>query len=186
MRARCNDPKHKGYKDYGARGITVCPEWDHSHGFKAFLEHVGPRPSNDHSIDRIENSLGYEPGNVKWATRSEQNRNKRTNVTLTAFGETMCVAAWAEKLSISEHTIWGRLKANLPVEEVLSPERRVWRRQGERFEAFGKSQTLKEWGKEYGIKPDTLFARMKRSGATLEQALSRRVCPGLRFSRHPA
>lgn len=75
MRKRCNNPTNRAYRNYGARGIKVCPEWQDN--FEAFLSHIGPRPSPELSIDRIDNSRGYEPGNVRWADRSTQSRNRR-------------------------------------------------------------------------------------------------------------
>ncbi len=75
MKARCLNPKHPAYQSYGGRGITVAPEWVHD--FKAFLAHVGKRPGPTYSLDRINSDGNYEPGNVRWASLSEQNRNKR-------------------------------------------------------------------------------------------------------------
>ena len=75
MIARCTNPRRRSFKDYGGRGITVCPAWRNN--FPAFLSEVGRRSSAAYSIDRIDNSRGYEPGNVRWATRSEQNSNRR-------------------------------------------------------------------------------------------------------------
>lgn len=74
---RCERPSFSQFADYGGRGIRVCEEWRHD--FAAFLAHIGPRPSSQHSIDRIDNARGYEPGNVRWATKTEQNRNKRNS-----------------------------------------------------------------------------------------------------------
>ena len=75
MKDRCYNPNNKSYKDYGGRGITVCDRWKDS--FENFLEDMGPKPSSKHSIDRINNDKKYEPNNCKWATQTEQNRNKR-------------------------------------------------------------------------------------------------------------
>lgn len=74
MRQRCLNPKSQRFHDYGGRGITVCKEWE---SFEQFYADMGPRPSSDHSIDRIDNDSGYSPVNCKWSTRSEQQKNKR-------------------------------------------------------------------------------------------------------------
>lgn len=76
MHRRCSDKNRKQYKDYGGRGIRVCEEWT---DFAAFLRDMGPRPSAQHSIERRDNERGYEPSNCYWATRFEQNANRRFN-----------------------------------------------------------------------------------------------------------
>lgn len=75
MIARCENPNHAAFDNYGGRGIHVCVAWRES--FEAFFAHVGTKPSCAHSIDRIDNDRGYEPGNVRWATKSEQAKNRR-------------------------------------------------------------------------------------------------------------
>lgn len=77
MRARCFNPNHPKFKDYGGRGITVCDQWA---AYETFLRDVGRRPGPDYSIDRIDNDGNYEPGNVRWATRSQQQLNQRRQV----------------------------------------------------------------------------------------------------------
>jgi len=75
MLKRCYEPNAKGYKNYGGRGISVCSRWRKS--FENFIKDVGKRPGPEYSIDRIDNDGNYKPGNVKWSTRSEQNKNRR-------------------------------------------------------------------------------------------------------------
>ena len=118
MRLRCSDPRTNGYARYGGRGIRVCNAWADS--FEAFLREVGPRPSRRHQIDRIDNSKGYEPGNVRWATREEQGQNRRTNVNLTYDGRTQCIAVWAREMGTTSATLATRLRAGWSVERTLS------------------------------------------------------------------
>lgn len=75
MVARCTKPNHPEWRRYGGRGITVCDEWLDPFVFYEYLESLGPRPDG-HSIDRIDNDGNYEPGNVRWASVSEQNSNR--------------------------------------------------------------------------------------------------------------
>lgn len=78
MISRCMDAANVSFDDYGGRGITVCERWLE---FLNFYADMGPRPTRSHSIDRIDNDRGYEPGNCRWVTWSEQmlNRRKRTH-----------------------------------------------------------------------------------------------------------
>lgn len=78
MIQRCHNPNDKDFYLYGGRGIIVCDEWRSS--FKLFIEHVGWRPRPGLSLDRIDNSSGYEPNNVRWVDSIQQSRNKRNNI----------------------------------------------------------------------------------------------------------
>jgi hypothetical protein len=81
MKQRCHNPKDEAFIDYGGRGITVCPRWFDS--FENFLADMGHRPSAEHSIDRIDSDGLYAPDNCRWATFSEQNKNRSFNRKLT-------------------------------------------------------------------------------------------------------
>ncbi len=125
MIQRCCNPKHQAFARYGGRGITVCDRWRES--FEAFEADVGTRP-NGLTLDRVDNSKGYEPGNCRWATRMEQNRNTRSNRMLTLDGETLCLIAWAERYSIEATTISERIKLGWSVRDAITRPKRVMHR----------------------------------------------------------
>jgi hypothetical protein len=110
MMARCENANHHSYHRYGGRGITICETW---HDFAGFLSDMGERPDADHSLDRIDNDRGYGPGNCRWATRVEQQRNRRNNRIITIDGLSLCVAEWAERTGINHESIRGRLRRGL-------------------------------------------------------------------------
>ncbi len=118
MKSRCFVPTDPHYYAYGNRGITVCAQWAES--FSAFIAYVGRRPSKLHSIDRIDNNGNYEPGNVRWATRTEQSRNKRNTKFISAFGENRPLAEWAEIIGIRYSILEKRLRAGWPAEKAVT------------------------------------------------------------------
>lgn len=108
MIRRCYDVDFKSYCKYGGIGIIVCKRWLES--AKAFIDDMGPRPSMLHSIDRFPNQSGnYEPGNCRWATIKEQNRNRKSNRLITIGDETRCIAEWSELTGIKAGTLWNRI-----------------------------------------------------------------------------
>lgn len=120
MKARCYYAKHVGYSRYGGRGITVCPEWKNS--YVTFLRAVGRRPGPEYSLDRYPNKNGnYEPGNVRWATPIDQNRNARSNHLITFKGKTQSLAGWAEEVGLPRHVLSLRIMARKwPIEKALT------------------------------------------------------------------
>lgn len=117
MRQRCRNPKDAGYSRYGGRGITVCDRWD---SFSTFLTDMGPKPSPKHSIERKDNNGPYSPDNCRWATTREQSVNRRSNVSLTAFGRTQVLMDWAREVGINHQTISARIAAGWPTEVALT------------------------------------------------------------------
>lgn len=102
MVKRCTNPKSKSFPDYGGRGIKVCPDWL---TFTSFIRDMGPKPSPQHTLDRIDNSGNYEPSNCRWATRAVQARNQRRNVNCTFNGVTKCLTDWASELGVHYATL---------------------------------------------------------------------------------
>lgn len=103
MIKRCHCATDKKYPLYGARGISVCDEWRGS--FLLFFNHIGPKPSKRHSVDRIDTNRGYEPGNVRWATHEEQNNNRRSNVFVVVDGESMTIAQAARACNVTQRAV---------------------------------------------------------------------------------
>lgn len=119
VRARCNNPKDDHFKWYGAKGVSVCSRWN---DFRSFRADMGERPSAKHSIDRIDNSKGYEPGNCRWATQQEQNRNRAANTYITHNGKTQCLAAWSEDLGGDRMLVSARLRSGWnEIDAVTTP-----------------------------------------------------------------
>ena len=87
MTARCTNPAATGYANYGGRGIKVCDRWSGPDGLANFIADMWPKPSDEHTLDRIDNDGDYEPGNVRWATGSEQMRNRRKLMTHATYDE---------------------------------------------------------------------------------------------------
>jgi len=112
IRCRCANPNTKHYHQ---RGIRVCDRWN---SFENFLADMGQCPTG-YTIDRIDNSKGYEPGNCRWATVTEQNRNKTSNVWITHNGETMLAVDWSRRLGISIQAVLYRHRKGLQVDTPL-------------------------------------------------------------------
>lgn len=118
IKRRCYNEKDGNYHNYGGRGITMCDRWFDS--FSAFYEDVGPRPSKEHSLDRIENNGNYEPGNVRWCRKDDQMRNQRTNRWIEYNGERRILTDWAIYLGVSIAKFKGPLKRGKTYEEIIA------------------------------------------------------------------
>lgn len=123
IKKRCFNTNSHKYVSYGGRGITVCERWTNS--FVAFLEDMGPRPTSQHSIDRINNDGNYEPGNCRWATRHEQGCNKRNNRLFGFYGQVMPLSHRCRIAQITPDAVTQRLKCGWPEKKAFwTPIRR--------------------------------------------------------------
>ena len=118
MMNRCDSPKNKRYACYGGRGISYDPCWK---VFDNFVADMGICPDGM-SIDRKNNNLGYSKENCRWATSTDQARNRRSTKFLTYNGETLPVVVWAEKVGIRYKTLWYRLSIGTPLRLALRAE----------------------------------------------------------------
>jgi len=116
MLQRCTNPNNAAYSDYGGRGITVCKRW---RSFTLFIEDIGPRPAG-FCIERINNALGYCPTNCRWASRAENNRNKRNNIFLTFAGVTLTAKDWSLRSCVSYRAFHKRIKRGWPLAKALN------------------------------------------------------------------
>lgn len=107
MMRRCYDPKSDHFKYYGGRGIIVCERWRSS--FKKFLEDMGYKPSQNHSIDRKDNNGNYEPVNCHWGILEEQANNKRNNFWIEIDGKQLTLPQWAKVVGIDSQLIRNRI-----------------------------------------------------------------------------
>ncbi len=118
IKQRCRNPHCRSYKDYGARGITVCARWIES--FENFYVDMGPRPSPKHTLGRKDNDKGYYPENCEWQTTKVQSRLKRNNHLLTFQGQTMCITDWALAINLKPKTLAERLRRGLSTKDALT------------------------------------------------------------------
>lgn len=118
MKQRCYDKNTNGYEQYGAKGIKICEEWMDYNNFSKWSTENGY--SELLTIDRKENSKGYNPENCRWLTMKEQNRNKIKNRIIELDGDKKCVSYWSETLNIPINTIVNRLNRGCSPEEALN------------------------------------------------------------------
>lgn len=119
MKSRCNNPNKDSYRNYGGRGIKVCPEW--LHDFSAFRDWaLSNGYDDDLTLDRIDNDKGYTPENCRWETRSNQNRNQRKNYMITYNGATKTLEEWASIYEIASGTLYSRIQRGWNIEKALN------------------------------------------------------------------
>lgn len=117
MISRCENPNTPNFCNYGGRGITVCEKWRQS--FPAFLADLGQRPTPHHSVDRIDNSRGYEPGNCRWATQRQQCRNFRRNRMVEIDDRSITLVEAVEERGLKYNTVLYRILRGKSAAEAL-------------------------------------------------------------------
>lgn len=124
MLRRCYSPQSPAFAAYGGRGITVCQEWRDS--FLRFVSDMGiPEPHQ--SIDRIDNDGNYDPGNCRWATRTEQANNTRSNRTIAHLGREQTISQWAHEKGINVHTLFNRINRGWSGDRALNQSVRSYK-----------------------------------------------------------
>lgn len=118
MKKRCSNEKVHNFKNYGGKGIKVCDRWIDS--FDNFYEDMGPRPSKDHTIERIENDKDYGPSNCKWLHKLLQSENQTSNILLTFNNKTQNLRKWSKEMGISEWALRKRIKQNWDINKALT------------------------------------------------------------------
>jgi hypothetical protein len=117
MMRRCYEKSHDAYKYYGDSGIVVCDRW---HEFIAFLQDMGLKPTIQHTIERLDITRNYEPGNCRWATKKEQANNRSSNHLITVFGETMNVTEASVRFGIPRNAIYLRISNGMAPELAVT------------------------------------------------------------------
>lgn len=166
---RCTNPNNTHWESYGGRGIKVCQRWLDS--FQAFYDDMGPRPSAEHSIERLDNDGDYCPENCIWATEDIQARNKRTNVRVNVNGKSMVLADAAAASGLPAQVAYDRRHQGWADNDLLKPIGSSQR--GLRMITHnGRTRCVADWAKETGIPYSALMKRLG-AGWSIADALTR-------------
>lgn len=177
MKSRCMDQTHKFYADYGGRGITVCERWQ---DFRNFIADMGKRPTTKHTLERLDNSLGYVPGNCEWATRKQQANNRRSSRVLEFRGERLTASQWAQRLGHNVNDIYRRLNHGWSVEKALmTPIKRY----DVSLSVGEESRRLSEWARISGTPTYLIAQRIKRGWDARKAIFSRAERDGFKGAR---
>ncbi len=164
MISRCYKEYDKKFPHYGGRGIKVCDRW--LEGFHNFFEDMGEKPSPDHSLDRIDTNGDYYPENCRWATREEQQNNRRDNVIVSFNGKEQTLAQWSRETGVSAKLLRVRHKNGCSIEKLFQPAFSEKMNPKQLWEFEGKAQTFAEWTKELKLcRVGTLKRKMNSLGS---------------------
>lgn len=167
IKTRCFNQHDRSYAKYGARGISMSPEWRDS--FREFFAYVGPRPTPRHSIDRINNTLGYIPGNVRWALPEVQQNNKSNTRRIVLGDQASPLQDIARASGIASETIARRIERGMnPTVAAMKP---IDPTKTAKFLEFnGITKSVKDWAQERGVSANLICKRL-RKGWLIEDAL---------------
>lgn len=176
MKARCLNSNEPGFHRYGGRGIQICERWKNS--FENFLTDMGEKPSPSHSIDRIDVDGNYEPSNCRWATKTEQSRNQRSNRLIEYNGSMIHISVLAKQACVSRPVFCRRINNGWTVEESLRtpPNKRGTvteafrksqknRKDGNFITSCGKTLCVSAWSEMLGIKSSIIYGWARRGKA---------------------
>lgn len=173
---RCTNQNNAFFSRYGGRGIAVCERW---WSFENFIADMGKRPTQNHSLDRINNNGNYEPNNCRWADQKTQLRNTSVNRIIEFNGKSQCLADWSDETGISSAAIKMRIDVHhWTIEDALTIKagkafnwRGTTHKDSELLAYNGESLTHREWEKRIDAKKDTIRKRLKQ-GWTIERAIT--------------
>jgi hypothetical protein len=168
MKGRCYSKNNTSYLDYGKIGIAVCDEWIND--FQNFYNWAINKWSKDLTIERVNVSGNYSPKNCKFISKSDQARNKRTTVYITAFGETKILEDWAvdKRCPVTHRCIIHRIKNGWDTEKAISTKNTRYRY----IVAFGEEKTISDWVKDDRCKVGrALLTKRITNGIIPEEAM---------------
>ena len=168
MLDRCRNPNSPAWRNYGGRGISVCDEWKADYAaFRSWALRSGY--GDGLSIDRIDNGKGYEPANCRWVPRSEQSRNRRTNILITIGGVTKLKTDWARGCGLADSGgIEQRLKRGWPLEKACTFPAKPRERS---VAAGGESMSISGWARRFSFSVPGLYQFADARGMAVDEAV---------------
>lgn len=159
MIRRCEERTHADFRRYGAKGITVCPQWRTS--FQQFLHDLGPAPSPLHWLGRLDVLGNYEPANCRWTTHEEQMRRRAFCKKVKLNGQQLTLAEASRLLNLHDSTLYRRIVAyGLTLSEACKPGK-LPRRIDILLTHQGETLTLAAWSKRTGIPRAKIYKRLR-------------------------
>lgn len=171
MRDRCNNPRCKDYKYYGAKGVRVSSDWDDFLSFKKWSLDNGYRENAGLTIDRINVNGNYEPENCRWVDRKTQANNMTSNHLITYNGDTHTISEWSEITGIPFGVLQARICSyHWDIERALTSsvgEHNLY------YDVNGERKSLKDIAVEFGINYHTLYNRLFIYGYDFDKAIGK-------------